>query len=712
MMVVSPIMTLIMLLLATIQATNAQEQPCKIQGQSRLLVNVVAITSEPSTNATYAISLGDLKWKSAEFLTPQPGDTFVILNKWFDLGCRTWAPQTDIEETVDMKVISNVSSQSSVADDEFSYTRNMVYDGESPTFVQSSEVLLDARFSLGDGVRIKYSVKWSKVVTANQQATLFCTTENDFNTQNIALEGTSTTCGQLASDILAFNLLSQYEDCTKTGIKEHRAEIEQRCCNIGSTRDLCSAPIDPKEIFCKDPAGFQDNAKVFTDTTTCASFATHVSYGGTEYVKHNYENCTDDTTALQRTHIETACCNEGTAKNLCKPLIPDPTTKQMFCSTIDGFNPRATFDVHGRTCADVFARASLEPGFWVGYKNCSHDGTSRLRKLIETACCDEGKGRLCAGESPSTPTPSPTVTAVITTTSNVPITTTDEATTPTTSTCPEKCGSPALGGGTCKNGGQCTSCDGGKLLVKGYATEGGYFGQCKKSVVCKGLKLLTVSMLGSPCKCADKSCHWCVREAAGDVCKKCKANTYLLNGTCVDACPTTMVSVGNKVIGRKCVSDPFVCFKGKTLSTKTPCTCSTRENKKAPTCAICDFEVGGWGQKCTQCTGGMYLNPDTHQCDVDCSNVTETAVGIVAYKVGPNKAQCREPFTCRNGVDEAGLQCKCSKNLGDCVTCDWGHKPNFCTVCGNKKYLKNGVCVRNCGGLTAVGTDVIGRECQ
>jgi len=249
----------------------------------------------------------------------------------------------------------------------------------------------------------------------------------------------------------------------------------------------------------------------------------------------------------------------------------------------------------------------------------------------------------------------------------------------------------------------CLSCNKNKLLIAGIDLEAGDYGFCKLQYRCLNAKIETQGdIFGRDCKCDERRCHRCDKTAAGDVCLKCKGEKYLLNGTCVDTCPPSMTSVGNKVIGRRC-SLPFTCdsniAKGEGVSGK--CICSTTAHKNHNDCKVCDFEAGAFGQTCTKCGNAQFLNPETNQCEPDCSHVEEQPV--VQYKINRNGAQCRKPFTCKNGVDEAGKACKChNKVANNCEECEWfvpteeGALPNRCTVCAEGKLLDQGVCVRRC----------------
>lgn len=76
--------------------------------------------------------------------------------------------------------------------------------------------------------------------------------------------------------------------------------------------------------------------------------------------------------------------------------------------------------------------------------------------------------------------------------------------------------------------------------------------------------------------------------------------------------------------------------------------------------------------------------------------------------------ECRQPFTCTNRVDEAGIACKCPRAVGrnNCAVCDFSTTGAVCLRCTNRQHLRAGVCVEACReGEQSVGDGVDGREC-
>ena len=175
-----------------------------------------------------------------------------------------------------------------------------------------------------------------------------------------------------------------------------------------------------------------------------------------------------------------------------------------------------------------------------------------------------------------------------------------------------------------------------------------------------------------------------------------------------------MTSVGIGLFKRRCEA-PFTCKSGRTPSSDG-CKCATNDNARAA-CNKCEFEAGQFGQKCLNCAGSLYLNPENNQCDEGCAPFEES--GLIPYLVGTYGGQCRKPFTCTSKKDEAKEKCKCDKSLGACEVCDYTAAGMTCKVCGQKKYLdisrsldSKDVCVKKCpAGTNPVGDGITGRKC-
>ena len=85
-------------------------------------------------------------------------------------------------------------------------------------------------------------------------------------------------------------------------------------------------------------------------------------------------------------------------------------------------------------------------------------------------------------------------------------------------TCPRNCGQLERGGGTCRPNGRCLSCNENRLRQAG---------QCFASISCRAARILTGRLAGSGCRCANSHCHYCVRAALGDECRKCRVRMPL-----------------------------------------------------------------------------------------------------------------------------------------------------------------------------------------
>eukprot|EP00040_Diaphanoeca_grandis_P036593 m.233736 g.233736 ORF g.233736 m.233736 type:complete len:666 (+) comp33646_c1_seq5:2-1999(+) len=323
-------------------------------------------------------------------------------------------------------------------------------------------------------------------------------------------------------------------------------------------------------------------------------------------------------------------------------------------------------------------------------------------------CVDDRRFGNGTHDAPTTTTP-----AVDTTTTPAVDTTTTAAQEP--EPCSNNCGSIAKGGGLCKPGlpDQCTDCNDDKVLMKGFLQDDSKFASCVLKFACEVGKITSASIskfVGGTCTCDDRKCQKCTRTPTGDVCKKCKGGLYLHEGACVDSCPSNKTSAGNRDVGRKCL-DEFTCKKGAIVGGGGVCKCVDAANKFEPNCAVCDFEEGGLGEKCTKCLNSKVLSPDG-TCVDDCSAYE----GTVTYAPKAAGGQCRAPFTCDSGADVLGAKCLCkSKDIPgwkDCDSCDWSLEGESCNVCKNNKYLHNGDCVKNCpDGTIGRKEGRVGGEC-
>eukprot|EP00040_Diaphanoeca_grandis_P030571 m.180906 g.180906 ORF g.180906 m.180906 type:complete len:435 (-) comp32040_c2_seq2:31-1335(-) len=316
------------------------------------------------------------------------------------------------------------------------------------------------------------------------------------------------------------------------------------------------------------------------------------------------------------------------------------------------------------------------------------------------------------GEPPLAPTPEPSPSPSPAPSTAAP----SPAPTPFKEACNKKCGSVELGGGECAadDVDRCLSCNDNKVLAKGVH-EGKEFGRCVLKLICVGTKVLSpydMGNAGMECECDTKRCQYCTKTSEGEVCKKCRDGWYFQNGVCVKACDVEFASSGTQTVGRRCL-DPFQCKRGvsnnKDQPFKCKCTSPSDLTKADKNCQDCNFEAGRHGEQCTRCTNSKFLNLETQTCVDNCDGLD----GTISYQVGLHGSECKAPFTCVDKADsETGAKCKCHRSLGSCVACTWGFNGNKCTVCGSRTYLKDGVCVDDCGDMTKEGTGATGRECR
>merc|ERR1719272_58504 len=289
----------------------------------------------------------------------------------------------------------------------------------------------------------------------------------------------------------------------------------------------------------------------------------------------------------------------------------------------------------------------------------------------------------------------------------VPPTTTAPPTPPPTTaaiTCPRNCGTAANSGGTCRTNGRCTSCNANRVL------QGG---RCYNTISCKGRRIQTGSQTGSGCRCENTHCHFCTRVASGDTCRVCRDGWYLLDGDCVESCPSQFASSGVGQFKRRC-ADPFTCQSARLLVSPPVnygCKCATEDNTAIADCQICEHRAGEHGQHCLKCNAGMFLWEN--RCERDnCDGLA----GMIEYAPSQYGRECRAPFTCigRSASTDGG-SCKCPASVGrnNCAVCEYSIAGTACNRCTNGKYLRNGNCIDACrDGEESVGEGSDGRECQ
>jgi len=268
--------------------------------------------------------------------------------------------------------------------------------------------------------------------------------------------------------------------------------------------------------------------------------------------------------------------------------------------------------------------------------------------------------------------------------------------------CPANCGVPEKGGGACEltddNKMACTRCNADKLL---------YRGRCLPRMFCKRGEVQSGRFRGEACQCSDDNCHHCVKNAEGDVCKQCKDGKFLLDGQCVDQCPAEMTSSGVSQWKKRCL-DPHVCKGGRIghynsdhkferdHDVRYRCKCPNDDNSGVDRkCVTCDFEAGGFGRPCLGCRGGALLyNGKCHDV-ATCAEAGAPGDHIAYVPGGQYGQECRPPFSCSSGIDEAtGTPCKCPKAVRrKCVSCDITDRDATCTECRSGFAPNpNGVC--------------------
>ena len=158
----------------------------------------------------------------------------------------------------------------------------------------------------------------------------------------------------------------------------------------------------------------------------------------------------------------------------------------------------------------------------------------------------------------------------------------------------------------------------------------------------------------------------------------CREGTYLLEGSCVASCPSGMAMLGIGQFKRRCLT-PFECQNGRIVGSDVNYGCKCATDEMAPSaCQFCSFRADEFGQHCTRCLGGMYLQPDG-RCHDSCAGLD----GLVAYAPGNYGRECRPPFTCTDRLDENGAACKCSRAIGGntCLICEYGAaSPQWCVL--------------------------------
>ena len=184
---------------------------------------------------------------------------------------------------------------------------------------------------------------------------------------------------------------------------------------------------------------------------------------------------------------------------------------------------------------------------------------------------------------------------------------------------------------------------------------------------------------------------------------------YLLDGACIESCPSTMAMLGIGDFKRRCMT-PFECQNGRIVGSDVNFGCKCANDDMTPSsCQFCSFPAGEFGAHCTRCLGGMYLWASDNRCHANCAGT-----GLIEYAPGNYGRECRAPFTCADRADGNGNACKCARAVGrnGCSSCDYGTGGVSCSRCTNSMYLENGACVEACSSGRPSGSGVNGRECN
>jgi len=271
--------------------------------------------------------------------------------------------------------------------------------------------------------------------------------------------------------------------------------------------------------------------------------------------------------------------------------------------------------------------------------------------------------------------------------------------------CPKMCATCEVNINTDKV--YCTACsDQSKLLHSS--------GKCLSKIYCKSKKISSGNLLGESCKCANNNCHYCVQQSNGDVCRKCRNGFYLLDGDCVESCPSHMAQSGISKWGRVC-RNPFTCRSGRAKDEdgKTfGCKCASVSNGGGSNCHQCDHEAGGYGEKCSVCNNKKFLHNNV--CHDSCDSVDGTSNLAHYIPSGSYGRECRNAFICSGGKDADDVACKCPRTIGrnNCHTCLIANPDPKCVRCTNNHFLHEGMCKKRCPKTTlAVGTETMGRVC-
>ena len=332
---------------------------------------------------------------------------------------------------------------------------------------------------------------------------------------------------------------------------------------------------------------------------------------------------------------------------------------------------------------------------------------------LTAAVSEDLAERLCADTTPSTAAPT-TTTTTTTTTDNVAQRCQGRTTDLTAEECrctplPDchTCGVDAL---LVPVADTCQLCKNSAYLLDGVCVatcpEGfvgtgfGRFGRAcepvETSPVVQQCAGITTSITADACRCA-RNCHTCewTDGLVGD-CSICKNSAYLLNGDCVESCPTGFTPTGTGSFRRECVRDTPTtpaavttaeldfCVGRNTLLLGESCSCNAD-------CHTCEWASGTAGQ-CIKCKNEAYLLDG--ECVATCPD------GFDSLGSGSFGKECVELTSAADDqcqgitLRDAGTSCRCAS---DCHTCAWVNGlPSTCSLCKNSAFLLDGTCVESC----------------
>lgn len=186
------------------------------------------------------------------------------------------------------------------------------------------------------------------------------------------------------------------------------------------------------------------------------------------------------------------------------------------------------------------------------------------------------------------------------------------------------------------------------------------------------------TITNKPCKCVDGGrCHTCDYTSRGHVCTKCKAGSFLHEGSCVAKCPDGLTHYGFSQYGRACQA-PFTCKSGADTETGDKCTCKHPSSKKH--CHTCHWKVcfGGrsarhscsLGVACRTASPGLLPCPSQLRAHTQSgcrrqTTITKTpfavAVGTAdtcwTASVSPNAQRASPPTWFPVSLDESAWHC-------------------------------------------------------